>query len=144
MNIWKILAKFGAVAGTIGTLYVAFTLLDDIRDDVGDVKKDVVVVKAQTDSLMVLDRLNKIQNEENKKAISQNADQLELIMDSYLKHIRNDDGLTKEEFIEYMDPFLEYVKKNSSQIRIPQLILDSVRFDVTGSIQQDMRSYFNP
>ena len=112
---WTILKYLGILAGSVATLYGAFMLLDDIRDDVTDVKEDMVEVKTATDSILVISKGNEERSEQNELAIRQNAAQDRLVVNSYLDHLKKDSSLTKSEFIEYMEPFLEYIKKNSIQ-----------------------------
>ena len=111
---WTILKYFGMTAGSLTILWGAFTLLDDIRDGIGDVKEDVTEVRRAVDSSLVCIRESNLRIAANEKAIQLNTGHTEVLVDSYLDYIKGDEGLTKDEFVEYMDPFLEYIKKNSS------------------------------
>jgi len=50
-KIWSILGKFGIAAGTVATLYGAFSLLDGIRDDVSDTKEMVIYNNKQIEGV---------------------------------------------------------------------------------------------
>ena len=132
---WEILKYFGIAAGTLATLYGAFTILDNIRDDISDVKHEMVIFRSTADTLLNISRTYDDRILRNTKAIEYSTGQTQLVVDSYLKHLRNDKSLTKEEFVEYMDPFLEYIKKNSN----PELYQQSIQ-----SIREDSEDQNTP
>ena len=134
-RFWDILKYFGIAAGTLVTLYGAFTILDTIKDDVADVKTEMVTFSATADTLLSISRTYDARIMNNMKSIEYSTGQTQLVVDSYLKHLRNDKSLTKDEFVNYMDPFLEYIKKNSS----PELSQQS-----TQSIREDSEDQNTP
>ena len=134
-RFWDILKYFGIAAGALGTLYGAFTILDTIKDDVADVKTEMVTFSATADTLLSISRTYDARIMSNMKSIEYSTGQTQLVVDSYLKHLRNDKSLTKDEFVNYMDPFLEYIKKNSS----PELSQQS-----TQSIREDSEDQNTP
>ena len=113
-RFWNILGKFGLGAGTLVTLYGAFQLLDGIRDDVEDVKETQMEYQATADTVLNIARTYDERILEMEKVVKYNAGQVEVLQESYFEYLKNDPALTKEVFVEYMEPFLEYIKKNSS------------------------------
>jgi len=113
-RFWNILGKFGLGAGTLVTLYGAFSLLDGIRDDVEDVKETQMEYQATADTVLNIARTYDERILEMEKVVKYNAGQVQVLQESYFEYLKNDPALTKDVFVEYMNPFLEYIKKNSS------------------------------
>jgi len=111
---WTILKYFGMTAGSLTILWGAFTLLDDIRDGIGDIKEDVIKLQVAVDSIADQSKKGKKQIQNNSFCINKNTSQLIILTDSYLEYLKNDDRLSKDVFFDYMDPFLEYMKNNLS------------------------------
>ena len=112
--IWTILKYFGIAAGSIATLYGTFCFFDGMKDDIVDIKETQVEYQATADTILNMARTYDERILANKRATEGNAGQVEVLRDSYVEYLKHDDGLTKDEFVDYMDPFLEYIKKNSS------------------------------
>jgi len=122
MKIISALKVFGIIAGSALTLWGVFTFFDGIRDNVSDIGGQVEQVKNSNDSILVITKSMDERFTQNEVDIQNNliqntytANQVRLVMDSYLDHLKNDSLLTKDAFIKYMEPFLEYIKKNSTQ-----------------------------
>ena len=111
---WTILKYFGYAAGSLITLYTAFTFFDGIKDDVQDTKEVVVASKISADSTLLIVKEYGERIGINEEAIKYNQGQTNVIVNSYLDYLKKDSSLTRGEFIEYMNPFLEYIKKNTS------------------------------
>ena len=111
---WTILKYFGICAGSIGILYGVFTFFDNMQDDIVDIKETQVEYQATADTVLNLARTYDGRILEMEKVVRYNAGQVQVLQESYFEYIKNDDNLTKDEFVEYMNPFLEYIKKNSS------------------------------
>lgn len=115
MKIFLAILKYlGIGATSLGILYGAFSLLDNIRDDISDIKDTQVEYRSTADTILNIARSYEVRIQTAEKAIRYNSGQSEVLRDSYLEYIKHDDKLTKDEFVEYMDPFLEYIKKNST------------------------------
>lgn len=113
-KVWAILGKFGIGAATLVTLYGAFQLLDTIRDDVEDIKDTQVEYQSTADTILNIARTYDERILRNDAATKSNDRQISVLRNSYLEYLKHDSALTKDEFVEYMNPFLEYIKKNSS------------------------------
>ena len=111
---WTSLKYFGIVAGSLATLYGVFCFFDGMKDDITDIKETQVEYQATADTILDIARTYDQRILANKRAVEGNANEVEVLRSSYVEYLKHDDGLTKEEFVDYMDPFLEYIKKNSS------------------------------
>ena len=109
-----IATKVVATVAGIGVLYGAFVFFDNMQDDIVDIKEVQVEYKATADTTLFIIKSFDDRISANEKAVAYNSGQVEVLRDSYLQYVKNDSSLTKEEFVKYMDPFLEYIKKNSS------------------------------
>ena len=124
---WTILKTLGIIAGSISVLYGVFTLLDDIRDDVVEVKEDFGELRSTNDSILIITKNINKRLDNDEEVIRSNTDQVRLVTNSYLKHLENDSSLTKGVFIEYMEPFMEYIKKNSTPVEYSLTPLEQIR-----------------
>lgn len=129
----------GIVIGSLVTLYGVFSYFDGLSDDVSDIKETQVEYRATADTILFIARTYDTRITENKKSIKYNAGQNEVLTNSYMDYLKDDESLTKDEFVEYMNPFLEYIKKNSSPEQQSNQILpagpDYVRESETGSMR---------
>ena len=135
-QIIVIASKIVAGIVGIGVLYGAFVFFDNMQDDIVDIKEVQVEYKATADTTLFIIKSFDDRISANEKAVAYNSGQVEVLRDSYLQYVKNDSSLTKEEFVKYMDPFLEYIKKNSSSqsLRsIPLVGKSVVNENVTGS-----------
>ena len=131
-----IASKVVAGIAGIGVLYGAFVFFDNMQDDIVDIKEVQVEYKATADTTLFIIKSFDDRISANEKAVAYNSGQVEVLRDSYLQYVKNDSSLTKEEFVKYMDPFLEYIKKNSSSqsLRlIPLVGKNVVNENVTGN-----------
>ena len=131
-----IATKVVATVAGIGVLYGAFVFFDNMQDDIVDIKEVQVEYKATADTTLFIIKSFDDRISANEKAVAYNSGQVEVLRDSYLQYVKNDSSLTKEEFVKYMDPFLEYIKKNSSSqsLRsIPLVGKSVVNENATGS-----------
>ena len=104
---WTALKYFGIVSATIGSLYVAFTYFDDMKDDISEVQETVDYINIEQgwiaeDIGNIKDTL--ISFEEQHKSQGQN-------IKSIAWGLRNHQNFTPEQFEEVME---ELLKKNSS------------------------------
>ena len=104
----------GIIVGSVASLYLVFSFFDGIRDDVADVKETQIEYQATADTILHIAKTYDERIRENKEAAKSNDAQIEVLRNSYLEYLKHDSLLTKDEFVEYMNPFLEYIKKNSS------------------------------
>lgn len=119
-KILTILKIPGIVVGSLAALYTIFTFFDGMKDDITDIKDTQVEYQATADTIMHIAMAYDERITANKEATEYNAGQLEVVIDSYLEYLKHDSLLTKDEFVDYMNPFLEYIKKNSSS-KIPSV-----------------------
>lgn len=110
---WTILKYFGIGAASLTALYGGFMFFDSMKDDISDIKVIQVEYQATTDTILYMVQTMDKRVLMNENAIGYNSGQVGVLRDSYLTYVKNDSSLTKSEFIEYMDPFLDYIKKNS-------------------------------
>lgn len=115
MKIFVTILKYlGIGATSLGILYGAFSLLDNIRDDISDIKDTQTEYRSTADTILNIARSYEDRIKIVEQAVQYNEGQSQVIRESYMRHLSHDESLTKEEFMEYMDPFLEYIKKNST------------------------------
>ena len=141
-QILIIATKVVAGLGSLAILYGAFVFFDNMQDDIVDIKEAQVEYKDAVDTTLYIVRMYDERILANEKAIEYNSGQVEVLRDSYLTYIKNDSSLTKSVFVEYMDPFLEYIKKNSSSIapslQTPSEYGSESNADITGNMKQFM------
>jgi hypothetical protein len=120
-KFWLILKYFGYVTGALGSITVAVLFFDGMKEDIIETKEAAQAARSISDSTLGLmelydDRItaNDEQITANQEAIKYNIGQTQVLIDSYLDYLKHDSLLMKDDFIRYMDPFLQYVKKNSS------------------------------
>jgi len=111
---WAILKYFGIAAGSLATLYGVFCFFDGMKDDIVDIKETQFEYQATADTILFMARTYDERILENKARAEHNSQQVGVLRESYMEYLKNDDQLTKEEFVNYMDPFLDYIKKNSN------------------------------
>ena len=109
----KIIIKAAKVIGsltTIGTvMWFAFTGYHNINDGISDIKSDIVIVK---DSVAIVDA--KVDaaiaiGVANSGKIDDNIQSTKAVTRSYVNYIKKDESLTREEFFDVMDPWLNDV-----------------------------------
>jgi len=110
---WTILKSFGITAGTFLTISGAVLFFDGMKDDIVDIKETQVEYQATADTILFIARTYDERIRRNDAANKSNEGQIGVLRDSYLEYLKNDSALTKDVFVEYMNPFLEYIKKNS-------------------------------
>jgi len=137
---WTILKYIGYAAGTLTIITTAVLFFDGLRDDITDIKETQVEAKAASDTIMHIVRTYDQRITENKKSITYNAGQVGVLRESYLEYLKHDSLLTIGEFEKYMNPFLEYIKKNSSPDLQSNQILPVGPDYVRRSEQGSMRS----
>jgi len=111
---WTILKYFGIAAGSLTIISGAVLFFDGMKDDIVDIKETQVEYRATADTILYIARTYDERITANKQATKSNDGQIGVLRNSYFEYLQNDSALTKDEFVEYMDPFLEYIKKNSS------------------------------
>jgi hypothetical protein len=124
-NILNILKIPGIVVSCVVSLYAVFSFaLKPLKEDVMDTKEMVETMRVLTDSTFNITLQNQQRSIKNEAALKANSEQVNILRNSYLEYIQNDDRLTKEDFKKYMDPFMEYFmqlepavleQKNSSE-----------------------------
>ena len=113
-KILSILKIPGIVVGCVGSLYLIFTFFDGIKDDISDIKETQVEYGSKADTIMRIAEAYDERIRNNEASAKSNEGQIRVLRNSYLEYLKHDSLLTKDEFVEYMNPFLEYIKKNSS------------------------------
>jgi hypothetical protein len=135
-NIKTYTGYYFAVTSAVGILWGGFVLFDNWRDSnvvlVSTVKtiRETQIQQGKTDSLLLVNqtamekKLNEIQLRTNDASSS-----IRSLSTSYVKYISNDQSLSKEDFLKYMDGLSLDVKKNLlmnqtiSPVSIPMIVL---------------------
>jgi len=114
-TIFKVLGYFLTVAASVTVIWGVFTFVDNKNDaDVSTQDQLEIIIavqeteKVKTDSISVnIQRLNRNINHLTKEQKS--------LRQSYVRYLSNDDALTKDDFLEYMQGIELDIKKNGSR-----------------------------
>lgn len=107
------------------TVWGFFSYFDSMKDDIEDIKDTQIEYRETADTILYIARTYDERIAAIEAATKSNEGQVRILRDSYLEYLKNDSLLTKDEFVKYMDPFLEYIKKNSSS-EIPYVQTQSI------------------
>ena len=113
--VFKILKVFLLLGGAVGMVWGVFALVDNIKDGNTATKEQLEKIitvqeaeKIKTDSLSInMQRLNKNMGHLTKEQKS--------LRQSYVRYLSNDDALTKDDFLEYMQGIELDIKKNGQR-----------------------------
>ena len=101
--IWNILKYFGIIAGSVGTLFGIFRYLDNISDDVADVKE-----MTEYNNMQINDVSNQIYDlQDTAEDIRDEQIKQGYRMDNLTWIVRNRNNYTQDQLEELMDMMME-------------------------------------
>lgn len=119
------LSYYATFTTIVGMIWGGFVVYDNWRDNNDFLQKNVnSIIKTQkrqitTDSILLDNQIKmKIEIDNLKLNGVQTINNMNALQRSYIKYISNDDALTKQDFLEYMEGLSVEEKKNSSGTEI--------------------------